>query len=293
MRQTSITNVLTVDVEEYFHPAEVQTAVPEARWDALPWRLHEQIPRLLELLERRRTRATFFVLGWVAERQPGLVRSIAAAGHEIGCHSYAHHMVGSLSRRAFRRDTERAVWAIEQACGMRVRVYRAPSYSITRDTMWALETLVESGFTHDSSIYPIPHDRYGIPGFLRRTQTLNTPAGPIIEVPIATVRLGHSVAPVGGGGYLRLLPYCYTAAGIRRINHDDAMPACVYVHPWEIDAEQPRLASGSIARMRTYTGLGGMLAKIERLLCDFDFAPLGEVYPQPEVIPRSIAALAG
>jgi len=273
-------NILTVDIEEYFHPSEVQSFVAAGRWQWLPSRVERQTERILEMFERRGVTATFFMLGWVAERHPGLVREIAAAGHEIGCHSYAHRLVYELTPEEFRQDTQRAIQVIEDACGVRPRVYRAPSYSITARSLWALDILAECGFTHDSSIYPIAHDRYGIPGFSRHVTMLETASGPLCEVPIATVRLSaHDIAPVGGGGYLRLLPYRYTAAGIRRINHAEGQPACIYFHPWEIDPEQPRLASGLIARWRTYTGLSGMSEKLERLVAEFRFDAMTAVHP--------------
>ena len=275
-------NVLSIDVEEYFHPTEVQASAQARDWDSLPSRVESQTRQVLELLDRHQAHATFFVLGWVAERHPQLVRDIAAAGHQVGCHSYWHKLVYSLTPAEFRQDTERAIAAIADACGARPQVYRAPSYSITARSMWALEVLVECGFTHDSSIYPIAHDRYGIPGFGRYVQTLSTLSGSIQEVPIATVRLGSQrIAPVGGGAYLRLLPYRYTAAGIRRINAEDQQPACIYFHPWELDASQPRLASGLVSRLRTYTGMRGMAAKLERLLAEFQFSTLTAVHPEP------------
>jgi polysaccharide deacetylase family protein (PEP-CTERM system associated) len=272
-------NAATVDVEEYFHPTEVQAAVDQSRWPSLPSRVEYQLRHVLELLENRRTKATFFVLGWVAERNPRAIEKIAAAGHEIGCHSHFHQLVYSLSPQEFRRDTRRAVAAIQNACGVTPKLYRAPSYSITTKSMWALEILVEEGFVSDSSIYPIAHDRYGIPGSPRHAHVIETPAGPIREIPIATVRLSNDrVAPIGGGGYLRLLPYRYTSAGIRRLNREENQPACIYFHPWEIDPDQPRLASGLIARVRTYTGLSGMLHKLDRLLTEFQFSTLSRVY---------------
>jgi len=275
-------NVLTVDVEEYFHPSEVQRSVTQARWDHLPSHVEGQTLRVLELLARRRITATFFVLGWVAERHPKLVREIAARGHDLGCHSHAHRLVYELTPTAFREDTRRAIAVLEDAAGLRPRAYRAPSYSITRDSLWALEILVECGFLYDSSIYPVAHDRYGIPGFGRYAQMLPTPSGPICEVPIATVELpGGRVAPVGGGGYLRLLPYRYTAAGIRRIHARDRQPAVIYFHPWELDTGQPRLASGLVSRLRTYSGLRGMESKLVRLTSEFQFSTLPSVYPLP------------
>jgi polysaccharide deacetylase family protein (PEP-CTERM system associated) len=283
-------NALTIDLEEYFHPTEVNAFVDPAEWSSLPSRIERQTHQILDILRARNTRATFFVLGWLAEHHPRLVRSIAEAGHEIACHSFAHQLVYRLSPAEFRRDTERAAAAIADAVGAAPRIYRAPSYSITRDSMWALDVLVESGFTHDSSIYPIAHDRYGIPGAPRHAHVIETGSGPIIEVPAATAKLanGH-VIPIGGGGYLRLLPYCYTAAGIRRVNFIEQMPVCIYFHPWEIDAGVPRLATGMISRTRTYAGLRRMAGKLERLLSDFCFSDFSEVY-RNAVQPRNAAA---
>jgi polysaccharide deacetylase family protein (PEP-CTERM system associated) len=274
-------NILTIDVEEYFHPAEVQAFIDPRDWSLHPSRIAGQTETILELLERHGVKATFFVLGWVAERQSRVVRMIRDSGHEIGCHSYAHRLIYGLTPDEFRQDTERAVAAIEDACGVTPMAYRAPNYSITRESLWALEILAACGFTHDSSIYPIAHDRYGIPGFDRHAGILLTRSGPILEVPAATAQLWQGVTPVGGGAYLRLLPYTYTSAGIRRINGAEGKPACIYFHPWEIDPQQPRLARSRVARLRTYAGLDGMLGKLERLLRDFQFSSLQEVYPGP------------
>lgn len=277
-------NALTVDVEEYFHPTEVQASTDPSLWPTLPPRIDHQIQQILELLEFRKTKATFFILGWLAEHRPRVIRAIVEAGHEIGCHSHVHRLVYSLTPQEFRRDTRRAIDAIKDACGVVPRVYRAPSYSIMEKSWWALEILVEEGFTQDSSIYPIAHDRYGIPNSNRYPYVIETPAGPIQEIPIATVKLsnGH-IAPIGGGGYLRLTPYRYTSAGIRRLNREEQKPACIYFHPWEIDPGLPRLANGLIARMRTYTGVKGMLGKVDRLVTDFRFSTVAEVYGATEL----------
>lgn len=276
-------NAISVDVEDYFHPSELASAAPPDRWAGLPSRVEPATRRILHLFAEHNVRATFFILGWVADRHPALIRDIAAAGHEIGCHSYWHRLVYDLSPEEFRDDTERACRAIEAACGIRPRAYRAPSFSITRRSWWALEVLASLGFTIDSSIYPIVHDRYGVPGFPRHASPVETPAGTLLEAPVATVHLGKGqVAPVGGGGYLRLLPYRYTSAGLRRLNWVERQPACLYFHPWEIDPAQPRLALGAIARFRTYFGLSRMESKLRRLLSDFSFAPMADVYGHPE-----------
>lgn len=280
-------NALSIDVEEYFHPTELGVPADFDRWSAMPSRVERQTLDVLELLERHSVSATFFVLGWVAERHPGLIARMRNAGHEIACHSYAHRLVYDLTPAVFREDTRRAVAAIEDACGASPTAYRAPSYSIVERSFWALEILVECGFTRDSSIYPITHDRYGIRGFERFAHKIETPSGPIYEIPMATTRLnGRRVTPVAGGGYLRLLPYRYTSAGLRRLNIQEQQPACCYFHPWEIDAEVPRLAKGPIARWRTYAGLSGMRNKIERLMEDFRFSTLTQAFPwQQERVP--------
>jgi polysaccharide deacetylase family protein (PEP-CTERM system associated) len=271
-------NVFSVDVEDYFHPTEVSQDIDS--WSTFPSRIDYGTNLILDALSERGIKATFFVLGWVAENHPELVRRIADAGHEIGCHSYQHRLVYNLTPDEFRTDTICAINAIEGACGIIPKSYRAPSYSVVEKSLWALEILADLGFTHDSSIYPIVHDRYGIPGFPRHARWIETPSGPICEVPIATVELSpNQIAPVGGGGYLRLFPYRYTAAGIRRINEVEHQPACIYTHPWEFDPQQPRLTRGFLSGVRTYGGLKGMKNKLERLLDDFQFSTLASVHP--------------
>jgi polysaccharide deacetylase family protein (PEP-CTERM system associated) len=275
-------NVFSVDLEDYFHPTEISHDVNVEEWSQFTSRVDIGTNFLLDLLTKHNTRATFFVLGWVADHHPRLVRKISDAGHEIGCHSYRHQLVYNLSPIEFRDDTLRAMRAIEAACGVSPKLYRAPSYSIVSKSFWAFDVLAELGFTHDSSVYPIVHDRYGVPGFPRHSQTVTTPSGPIVEVPIATVQLSaKQVAAVGGGAYLRLFPYRYTAAGIRKINNIEQQPACVYTHPWEVDPDQPRVANGLISRLRTYTGLSSMRRKLTQLFQDFEFSAMGAVYPHP------------
>lgn len=273
-------NVLSIDVEDYFHPSELGGNVKN--WISYKSRVDVGVNFLLEALAEQQIRATFFVLGWIATHHPRLVQRIAEAGHEIGCHSNLHRLVYRLHPDEFRQDTIAAVKAIEDACGVTPRMYRAPSYSVTKESLWALEILTSCGFTHDSSIYPIAHDRYGIPQFPRHASYIETPSGGILEVPVATVRLGQQVVPVGGGAYMRLFPYRYMAAGLRRINYKEKQPACLYFHPWELDPDQPRLAKSIISRLRTYSGLQGMRAKMKRLLQEFRFSTLTDVFPSPD-----------
>lgn len=282
-------NAFTVDVEDYFHPSEVGANITPDRWSSLPSRVEIGTSFLLDLLASHKVRGTFFVLGWVAAHKPALVRRIAEAGHEVACHSYEHRLVYELSPAEFKADTMAAVRAIKDACGVTPRAYRAPSFSITQKSLWALDILAECGFTHDSSICPIVHDRYGIPGSPRHAYLIETASGPLVEVPVATVRLSSTrIAPVGGGGYLRLFPYRYTAAGLRRVNNQEAKPACVYVHPWEVDPSQPRLAHGRIARLRTYMGLRTVGNKLDRLLQEFKFSPLRDVHPFSKLMQKTV-----
>ena len=256
--------IFSVDVEDYFSVEAFAGTVSRSSWGSYPLRVERNTMRLLELLERRRIRATFFVLGWVAERVPALVRRIAGAGHELACHSYWHRLVYQLSPAEFREDTRRAKDAIEQAGGEAVYGYRAPSYSITGKSAWALEILAELGFQYDSSIFPIHHDTYGIPRAPRTPFRAATASGSIVEFPLTTFRAGLQNLPVGGGGYLRIFPFWYTRFGVRQAQAQ-GVPLIVYVHPWEIDPEQPRVAAGLKSRLRHYTNLAGTYARLERL----------------------------
>jgi polysaccharide deacetylase family protein (PEP-CTERM system associated) len=220
---------------------------------------------MLDLLDQHQARATCFILGWVAEHYPVLVREIVQRGHEPACHSYWHRRVYTLNREAFREDTQRAKDLIEQAAGTAVHGYRAPSYSITSQSLWALEILAELGFAYDSSIFPVHHDTYGIPSAPRLPFRVDTPAGPLMEYPITTFRCAGQNFPVGGGGYLRMLPYWYTRFGVARLDAE-SMPLIVYVHPWEIDPEQPRIAGPLKSRLRHYTNLKKMETRLRRLL---------------------------
>lgn len=264
-------NVFSVDVEDYFQVEAFSDVVQRERWDAYTLRVEDNTLRLLDLLDERDVEATFFVLGWVAERLPNLVREIASRGHEIACHSYWHRLIYKLDRAEFLEDTRRAKDVIEQAAGCAVYGYRAPSYSITAESLWALEALVETGFTYDSSIFPIRHDVYGIPSAPRGPFRVNTPSGPLVEYPITTFRFGAGPNfPVGGGGYLRLLPFWYTRLGFERA-HADNLPLIAYVHPWEVDPGQPRLPGRARSRFRHYTNLAQMYDRLGALLHLGDF----------------------
>lgn len=267
-----VRNSLTIDVEEYFHPTEVQATVGPDHWDILPSRIEPQTEVVLTLLAEAGVQATFFILGWVAERYPALVREIVTRGHEPACHSYWHRLIYKLDPREFAEDTRRAKDVIEQAAGEPVFGYRAPSYSITMRSLWALEVLAENGFTYDSSIFPIRHDVYGIPDAPRKPFLVTTNAGPIVEFPITTFRMvGEQNLPVGGGGYLRILPFWYTKLGYRRARAEN-LPLIAYIHPWEVDPDQPRIGGRRKSRLRHYTNLTKTYDRLRRLLALGEFS---------------------
>jgi polysaccharide deacetylase family protein (PEP-CTERM system associated) len=274
----ALTNAMTVDVEDYFHVSALSQAIERNQWDSLESRVERNTRRLLKLFGTRGIRATFFVLGWVAERYPGLVREIAAQGHEVGCHGYSHRLVYDQSPAEFREETLRAKAILEQAIGSRVRGYRAASFSIGRDNLWALDTLVEAGFEYDSSIAPMRHDIYGWSDGPRSIGHIEAPnGGGLVEFPVTLAEwLGRRV-PVAGGGYFRLLPYWVVRAGLRQINSGQKVPFFFYLHPWEIDAGQPRVAADWKSRFRHYNGLDGCEQKLERLLGEFRFGAMEDV----------------
>lgn len=270
-------NAMTVDVEDYFHVSVFEQVVPRAAWDTMESRVVANTERLLALFDSYRVRGTFFVLGWVAERHPALIRAIAAQGHELASHGYAHRLVYNQTPEAFREDVRRAKALIEDAAGTGVRGYRAPSFSVTVRSLWALDVLVEEGYRYDASIFPIRHDRYGIPDAPRWPHALAQTSGRLFEVPGSTVRIAGTNLPVAGGGYFRILPYAWTRWGIARLNDVERQPAIFYLHPWEIDPEQPRLAANALGRFRHYRNLHVTEHRLRALMRDFAFAPLETV----------------
>ena len=271
-------NVLTIDVEEYFHPNSMDGVVEPDQWDKVPHRVEANTHRVLDILSEHGVHATFFVLGWVAERWPGLVREIAGRGHEVASHGYAHRLVYKLGPEKFRADVRRGKHLLEDCVGAPVVGFRAASWSIVSSTMWALDILIEEGFAYDSSIFPIRHDIYGIPGFSRFPVTIQRAAGEILEIPPSTVQLLGRNFPFGGGGYLRLFPYEFTRRAIRRLNGHEARPAMVYIHPWEMDVDQPRLVASARSRFRQYVNLRKTEPRLRRLLREFAFAPIAEIF---------------
>ena len=276
-----VVNAMTIDVEDYFHVSVFDGVVPRERWNSLESRVCANTERILAIFQEHRVRATFFVLGWVAERFPGLVRQIAALGHEIASHGYAHRLVYDQTPAAFREDVRRAKGLLEATSSMPVLGFRAPSYSITPRSLWAIDILIQEGHTYDTSIFPIRHDRYGIPVSPRYPYVVDREHGSLLEVPASTLRCGPLNVPVAGGGYFRILPYQWTRAGIARMNEIEGRAAIFYLHPWEIDPGQPRLRAGLLSRFRHYRNLGKTEARLRRLLAEFAFGRIQDALAAP------------
>jgi polysaccharide deacetylase family protein (PEP-CTERM system associated) len=268
-----IVNAMTIDVEDYFHVSVFDGLVPRHSWETMESRVCGNTDRLLTIFSDSGIRATFFVLGWVAERFPALVRRIASQGHEIASHGYGHRLVYDLTPRQFRDDVRRSKDILESAASTAVHGYRAPSYSVTPKSLWALDVLIEEGFQYDASIFPIHHDRYGIPISPRHPYKPKAGAA-LLEAPGSTVKWGPLNLPIGGGGYFRILPYQWTRWGIARLNDVEQLPAIFYLHPWEIDPDQPRLRTSALGRFRHYFNLSRTEERLRTLIRDFRFSTM-------------------
>jgi polysaccharide deacetylase family protein (PEP-CTERM system associated) len=278
MPNESTASAMTVDVEDYFQVSAFERHIPRSTWDQYESRVVSNTHRVLRLLERHHVRATFFVLGWVARHYPRLVRDIQRAGHEIGSHGYWHRLIYEQTPEQFRADVRQSRLVIEDITGEPVTCYRAPSFSITRDCEWAFEILSDEGFLIDSSVFPVRHHRYGIPDAQRIIHTIHTSRGTIVEFPPSVLRLGRLSIPVAGGGYFRLYPFRLTLVALRRVHRALAHPLMFYVHPWELDPDQPRLAAGSrLDRARHYVNLARTERRLDQLLRAFPFAPVSDV----------------
>lgn len=274
----SLANALSIDVEEHYHAHAMEHALPRETWEDIPSRVVPSTQRILRLLSTHDVKATFFILGWVADRAPQLVQEIAELGHEIATHGYAHQLIYRQTPEEFADDLARSIDAITRACGIRPKGYRAPSFSITKQSLWALEILEQQGLTYDSSIFPLSmHDRYGI-GEAQRFANQVRPG--LWEFPVSTVRLGKQNLPVAGGGYFRLYPTWLTRRAIRHLN-GQGQPAVVYLHPWEFDPDQPRAAGLSRAtRFRHYVNLRKTESRLATLIREFKFQPMDQVFGQ-------------
>lgn len=276
-RMTEILNAFTVDVEDYFQVSAFESYVPRDQWDQFPCRVVDNTHRILNMLNRHQVRGTFFVLGWVASRFPQLVKDIHRGGHEVASHGFWHRLIYDQKPDDFRTDVRTSRDTLEQIVGEPVTAYRAPSFSITKRSLWALEILADEGFKIDSSIFPVHHDRYGIPGAEPQIHQIATAAGPIWEFPPSVTRLAGLNIPLGGG-YFRLYPWALTRTCLRRLNKKLRQRFMFYIHPWELDPEQPRLRVGSrLARFRHFVNLGETEQKLELLLGDFAFTSVRDV----------------
>ncbi|MGN6516069.1 MAG: XrtA system polysaccharide deacetylase [Rhizomicrobium sp.] len=277
VRQRRLVNAMSIDVEDYFQVEAFNGVIRRSDWDGAPIRVDRNTARILDMLSEAGVCGTFFILGWVAERFPDLVKRIAAEGHEIASHGYNHQRADGQSQAEFRDDVRRAKDLLENITGTVVRGYRAPTFSVNRRNWWAYEVLSECGYEYSSSVYPIKHDLYGM------TDVPRTPfkptAAPIIEIPMATVRLFGKNLPCSGGGYFRLLPYSLNKAALRYANGVEKQPCIFYCHPWEFDAGQPRIAAASAkSRFRHYTNISRMPGRFTRLLKDFSWDRIDNVY---------------
>jgi polysaccharide deacetylase family protein (PEP-CTERM system associated) len=262
-----IVNALTIDVEDYFQVSAMEPHFDRRNWDNVPCRVERNIERLLTVLAEHEARATFFTLGWIAERYPQTIRSIVDAGHELASHGYGHERASRLTREQFLEDIHRAKAILEDTAGVAVIGYRAPSFSIGRDNLWAFDCLLEAGYRYSSSVYPIQHDHYGMPEAPRFAYRARDG---LVEIPVTTMRMLGRNLPAGGGGYFRLAPYELSRWAIRRVNEVEGQAAIFYFHPWEIDPEQPRVNGVSLkTRFRHYLNLDRTEARLQRLLGDF------------------------
>jgi polysaccharide deacetylase family protein (PEP-CTERM system associated) len=284
-----IVNAMTCDVEDYFQVQAFAGTVDRGDWDRLPGRVERNTNRVLDVFAECGVKATFFTLGWVAERHPGLLRRMVAEGHELASHGWAHVRADEQEPPVFREDVRRTKRLLEDASGVRVNGYRAASFSIGARNLWALEVLAEEGYTFSSSVYPVKHDIYGMP------EAPRFPFHPIKgsgfrEFPVTTTVVGSRNLPSGGGGYFRLLPYFLSAAAIRRVHRDDGRPTLFYFHPWEIDPEQPRQAGAPLkSRIRHYTNLSVMEAKLRRVMAEFRWDRMDRVL-DAQLSPERLAA---
>jgi polysaccharide deacetylase family protein (PEP-CTERM system associated) len=294
-----IDNALTIDVEDYFQVAALAEAVLREDWHSMEYRVEANTNRLLSLLDKHDTKATFFTLGWVAEKSPELVRTIQKAGHEIASHGYSHQLIYNQTPDVFREETRRSKAILEDITGEAITGYRAASYSITNESRWALDILAEEGFVWDSSIFPVHHDRYGMPGTPRWPHTLTTDKGrTLAEFPLSTLKFPGYTLPIAGGGYFRLFPYWFSRWGLGSINRK-GQPFVFYLHPWEVDPGQPRLDVKWFSRFRHYNNLEVCEARLDKLIGHFSFVPMGQVLrnqgllnaPAPE--PAQMSAVSG
>lgn len=276
MPSRGLTNALTIDVEDYFQVSAFAPYIKRSEWDTRECRIERNVGRILDMLLERETKATFFTLGWIAERYPSLIRRIVAEGHELASHGYGHERASDLTESTFYEDIRVAKQILEDMCGVAVKGYRAPSFSIGVGNLWAFDSLVRAGYQYSSSVYPIQHDHYGMPDSPRFAYQVRPG---LLEIPITTLRVLDRNLPSSGGGYFRLLPYAMSRWMLNRVNSGDQQPGIFYFHPWEIDVDQPRIDGvDSKTRFRHYVNISRMEGKIKQLLGDFKWGRMDEVF---------------
>lgn len=276
MRNATITNALTIDVEDYFHVSAFAPYIPRSQWDSRPCRVERNVECILQMLDEHGTKATFFTLGWVAKRYPRLIGRIAAEGHELASHGFGHERASDLDEQAFFSDIDTARKLLEDTGGQRVKGYRAPSFSIGKNNLWAFDCLEQAGYLYSSSIYPIHHDHYGMPEAPRFAHQVREG---LWEIPVTTACFFDRNWPASGGGYFRLMPYAMSRWLLQRVNHLDKQPAIFYFHPWEIDVDQPRIPGiDGKTRFRHYLNLHRMETRIRCLLADFKWGRMDEIF---------------
>ncbi len=269
---------LSFDVEEHFHVSAFASPMRRRHWDCFESRVERNVEKILALLDDHKIRATFFVLGWVAERHPGMIRNLIKQGHEVGSHGYAHELITAQTPALFREDIRKAKRILEDITGTSVLGYRAPTFTITSETQWALPILVEEGYAYDSSIFPVFHDRYGLPGAIPWCHEISTTAGPLWEVPPSSFGILGIRIPIAGGGYFRLFPYRMLRMMLKRLERS-GQSLVMYFHPWELDPAQPRMQGTLTSRIRHYLNLEKTESRLKCLLQDFAFCPLREAVP--------------
>ena len=286
MSSANIRHGLSFDVEEHFQVSGFDSPMRRSHWDVIESRVERNTERILSLLNKQNVKATFFVLGWVAERHPNLVKRIAHDGHEIGSHGYAHELITAQTPNLFREDIRRAKAVLEDILGAPVLGYRAPTFTITAETSWALPILVEEGYGYDSSIFPIVHDRYGMPGAIATCHEIATSAGPLWEIPLSTAKIAGCRIPIAGGGYFRLFPYMLLRWLLRRVE-GTGQPLVIYLHPWELDPAQPRMKGPLLSQFRHYLNLGKSERRLSCMLDDFSFGPLRDLLNEIRAVTSS------
>lgn len=273
---TTLTNALTIDVEDYFQVSAFAPYISRDDWDKTECRIERNVDRILGLLREANAQATFFTLGWIAERYPQLTRRIVEEGHELASHGYGHHRASDQTPESFLADIRLAKAVLEDIAGREVQGYRAPSFSIGKQNLWAFDCIAEAGYKYSSSVYPVRHDHYGMPDAPRFTYESRRG---LMEVPVTTVRLFNNNVPTGGGGYFRLMPYALSRWLINRVNKQDGKPAMFYFHPWEIDPEQPRVPGiDAKTRFRHYLNLRRTEQRLRQLLSDFKWGRVDRVF---------------